>query len=55
MCIAVYKRVGVKMPSDKILETCFENNSDGAGYMFAHGGKVNIKKGFMTLRLSQKP
>lgn len=48
MCIVVYKRNGVKMPSTKILKNCFDNNPDGAGYMYAHKGKVHIFKGFMN-------
>lgn len=48
MCIIVYKPTGVKIPSKKILHTCWDNNSDGAGYMFNFNNRVIIKKGFMT-------
>ena len=48
MCIAVYKPAGVKVPSKKTLQTCFENNPNGAGFMFPINGKVHVEKGFMT-------
>jgi hypothetical protein len=48
MCIIAYKPENVKMPEYETLRTCFENNDDGAGYMFAYGGKVRIVKGLMT-------
>lgn len=47
MCIIVYKPSGNKLPNKQILETCFTNNSDGAGFMYSHKGEVIIKKGFM--------
>lgn len=48
MCIIVYKPQTQPMPNKSILETCFEQNPDGAGYMYAFEGKVQIRKGFMT-------
>lgn len=48
MCIAIYKPAGVKFPSKKTLKTCFYNNPDGAGYMYADGDAVHIEKGFFT-------
>lgn len=48
MCIIVSKALGVEFPSKKILKRCFNNNPDGAGYMFQADGKVYIRKGFMT-------
>ena len=45
MCIIVVKPSSVVV-SRSILENCFANNPDGAGYMFANEGKVLIKKGF---------
>lgn len=48
MCIIVYKPENQPMPFKKTLRTCFENNPDGAGYMFVDNGKVHIEKGFMT-------
>lgn len=47
MCIIVSKKKGVAMPSKETLRICFDNNSDGAGYMFAKDGNVYINKGFM--------
>lgn len=49
MCIIVAKPMGVKMPSKNIIETCFENNPDGAGIMLAYKGQVYGFKGLMTL------
>jgi hypothetical protein len=47
MCIIVYKPKGIELPKEDILKNCFDNNADGAGYMYAHKGKVLIHKGFM--------
>lgn len=48
MCIAIYKPKGFAMPSKKSLRNCFENNNDGAGFMYAFDDKVHILKGFET-------
>lgn len=48
MCIAIAKMCGVDMPSKDILQRCWNNNPDGAGYAFNTDGVVCIKKGFMT-------
>ena len=48
MCIIVCKPKEVNFPPKKTLKTCFENNPDGAGFMYAKDGKVYIKKGLMT-------
>ena len=48
MCVIVYKNVGVKFPSKETLKNCFENNPDGAGYMFPADNRVHIRKGFNT-------
>lgn len=48
MCIIVSKEKNVKLPSKKILKTCFINNSDGAGIMYVKNNKVVIDKGYMT-------
>lgn len=48
MCIIVAKPSGVVMPDMETLKTCFDNNSDGAGFMIANGKTVSIQKGFMT-------
>ena len=47
MCIILYKPSGVNLPDKQVLKTCFTNNPDGAGYMYAHKGQVHIRKGFM--------
>lgn len=51
MCIIIAKKKGIQLPSDTVIETCFENNNDGAGIMFkrAKDRKVGIVKGLMTL------
>lgn len=48
MCIIVYKPQGTDFPEKKVLEQCFINNDDGAGFMYADGQNVHIRKGFMT-------
>ncbi len=47
MCIIVVKPAG-KTVATPILENCFANNGDGAGYMFPCEGKILIRKGFFT-------
>lgn len=47
MCIIAIKKAGIDMIPASIMETMYENNSDGAGYMYAFDGKVHIIKGFM--------
>lgn len=49
MCIAIVKEKGIAMPSKETLKICWENNSDGAGYMYLKDGKVHIRKGFMSI------
>ena len=48
MCIIAYKPNNVDFPMDSILKNCYENNPDGAGFMYAHNGQVVIRKGFIT-------
>lgn len=48
MCIIAVSKKGVRQPSLEQLKTMYNNNPDGAGYMFARKGKVFIHKGFMT-------
>lgn len=37
------------MPTEKILQTCFMNNPDGAGYMYRNPDtSITIRKGYMT-------
>ncbi len=45
MCIIVAKPAGVDKPD---METCFNTNPDGAGFMFVRDNKVQIRKGLMT-------
>lgn len=48
MCIIVAVPAGIEIPSDETLKQCFRSNSDGAGFMWSDGKRVNIRKGFMT-------
>jgi hypothetical protein len=50
MCIIAYKPLNVAFPEEKILQNCFENNSDGAGFMYSYQGEVHIKKGYQTFK-----
>lgn len=47
MCIAIVKPCGVEMPTKDILQTCWNNNPDGAGFCYNDGKKVVIHKGYM--------
>jgi hypothetical protein len=48
MCIAIAKPAGVTIPRD-ILENCFENNPDGAGFMYYDPvEQLVIKRGFFS-------
>ena len=42
--------MGKEFPSKRTLQSCFENNPHGAGYMVATGTTVEIHKGFMGFR-----
>ena len=48
MCIIAYKPLNVAFPEEYILQNCFENNDDGAGFMYTYGGEVHIHKGYET-------
>ena len=48
MCIILSKPAGVPLPSMTTLRNCWTRNSHGAGYAFADGKAVHIRKGFMT-------
>ena len=50
MCIIVYKPENTRFPSNEILETCFRNNPDGAGFMYPDKDGVHIRKGFMKYK-----
>ena len=47
MCIIAIKEAGVAMPDLQTLNNMWENNPDGAGYMYPKDGMVHIRKGFM--------
>ena len=48
MCIIAYKEKGINGKIDwDVLETCFINNPDGAGYSLAYNDTLIIRKGFM--------
>lgn len=47
MCIAILSKKDILVPH-KHLEASWERNDDGAGFMYAEGGKLTIRKGFMT-------
>lgn len=47
MCIAIYKAPLAKL-SKETLETCFKNNTHGAGLCYPKDGKMEIRKGFFT-------
>lgn len=48
MCIIVVKKEGYNIPKKEILQNCFNNNSDGAGFMYYYKNNVYIEKGFMN-------
>ena len=47
MCIAVYKKEGMRL-TDDTLQNCWNNNPHGAGFMYAENDKLTIVKGLMT-------
>lgn len=47
MCIAIYKPEGYTLLPET-LETCWDNNPDGAGFMYAEKNKLIIVKGLMS-------
>jgi len=49
MCIIAIKPKGMPMFTDEQIKVMFENNSDGAGYMYCANNKVNIVKGFFNV------
>lgn len=55
MCIIVYKPVNKMMVDETTIETCYENNPDGAGYMIRElNGSIKIRKGFMDVESLKK-
>ena len=49
MCIAILKPKGENISKDR-LENCFDNNDDGAGYVFAMNGSLHFFKGFFRFK-----
>lgn len=47
MCIIIYCDKKHRIDHDTLL-TCWDNNPDGGGYMWADGERVHISKGYMT-------
>jgi hypothetical protein len=54
MCVIAYKPLGTMFPSQTILENCFNNNPDGAGFMYSYNGKVHLQKGYTTFESFNK-
>lgn len=52
MCIIIAKEKGLELPNEEILNTCWENNNDGAGIMYHKPGMdhIRILKGFMDFK-----
>ena len=47
MCVIAAKPQGTEMPTTNEIANMWNRNPDGAGLMYALGGKVHIEKGFM--------
>lgn len=54
MCIIIHKPKNAKLPTKTTLKNCFNNNDDGAGFMFQCGDKVKIIKGLMDFETFYK-
>ena len=54
MCVICIKEKGVEMPTKADIAAMWARNPDGAGYMFARGEAVEIRKGFAKLEDFQK-
>ena len=54
MCIILYKPIEALMPSMETIETCFDNNPDGAGLLIFEGYKATIEKGLMSFKALKK-
>lgn len=50
MCIICVKPKGVAMPPSTWIDNMWYCNHDGAGFMYADGKNVVIRKGYMTLK-----
>jgi len=49
MCIAIYKPSGKVIPEEYLFNS-FQNNYDGAGFMYIKDNAIHIHKGFMTYK-----
>jgi hypothetical protein len=49
MCIIVVKPFDQPLPPKETIKICFENNADGAGYMYRRRGVIHIVKGFFDV------
>jgi len=49
MCIAIYKPAGSTVDL-ATLENCWDSNPHGAGFMWSSGGRVHVRKGYMSWR-----
>ena len=47
MCVIAAKPKGIDMMSDEYIQNMWDNNDDGAGFMYADGKDVHISKGYM--------
>lgn len=47
MCVIAYKTKGAHL-SDNMIRRMFKANPNGAGFMYADGGKVHFEKGFFS-------
>ena len=54
MCIIVAKDKITPLPKDEYLKNCFDNNPDGAGFMYIDNNSVVIDKGYMTYKSFKK-
>lgn len=54
MCIIVVKDKNKPLPKKEYLMNCFENNPDGAGFMYLNHNRVIIDKGYMTYEAFEK-
>lgn len=50
MCLAIYSPVGEPLLPKSVFRNAWGHNYDGAGYMFALGGKLIIRKPFWSLK-----
>ena len=48
MCVIAYKPLNIAFPEEQILKNCYDNNPDGAGFMYTFNGKVYIQKGYTS-------